>query len=344
MDHMKHMKEWVKYLAPYSPGKTVDGTIKLSSNENNYGPSPNVIAGLKKSAHKVFMYPYKDEEVKAALAKYCGAKPGNIVLGNGSDELIELIVKVFHGPIGSHYPTFAEYPTYAKMHDIPYVSSNLGAGFAFEAGRFLRETKDARILFLCTPNNPTGTIISRYDVEKVAATGKIVVVDEAYAEFWGVTYADLPSKCPNVIVLKTLAKAFGLAGLRIGYAIAAPDVADALARVKAPFNVNYVAHEAALLALKDLPYMRRTVKKLVKDREVVAKSIAKRFKVIPSETNFLLVDVSPMSPGEFFDRMLKEKIVVRPQPRFEGFPGNWVRITIGTSAQNRKLMKAVDRI
>ena len=341
---MEHMKECIKYLAPYSPGKTVEGAIKLSSNENNYGPSPKVLAGLKKSIHKIFMYPHKDEEVKAALARYCGAKPENIVLGNGSDELIELIVKVFHGPIGSHYPTFAEYPTYAKMHDIPYVSSDLGEGFGFEADRFLRETREAKILFLCTPNNPTGTTISRSDVKKVAATGKIVVVDEAYAEFWGVTYADLPSKYPNIIVLKTLAKAFGLAGLRIGYAIAAPDVADALERVKAPFNVNYVAHEAALLAMKDLPYMRRTVKRIVRDRGIVAKALGKRFRVIPSKTNYLLVDVSPMAPSEFFDRMLKEKIVVRPQPRFEGFPGSWVRITIGTSAENKKLVKAAERI
>jgi histidinol-phosphate aminotransferase len=344
MEHLKHMKEWVNYLSPYSPGKTVEGTIKLSSNENNYGPSPKVIAGLKKAIPRIFMYPHKDEEVKEAVAKYCGAKPENIVLGNGSDELIELIIKAFHGPIASHYPTFLEYPTYAKIHNMPYISSNLDPGFEFDADRFIDETKDARLIFLCTPNNPTGTVIKPADVEKVAKTGKIVVVDEAYSEFWGVTYAKLPTINPNVIVLKTMAKAFGLAGLRLGYAIATPEMAQALNKVKAPFNVNYVAHEAAMLALKDLPYMRRTVKKILKDRVIVAKALSKKYTLIPSKTNFLLVDVSPLTPKEFFDKMLKQKIVVRPQPKFEGFPGNWVRITVGTTEENKMLVKALERI
>jgi histidinol-phosphate aminotransferase len=344
MEHMKHVKEWVNYLMPYSPGKTVEGTIKLASNENNYGPSPKVIAGLKKRLKYVFMYPHKDNEVKEAIAEYCGVKPENIVLGNGSDEIIELAVKTFQGPIASHYPTFVEYPTYAKMHNIPYISSKLDHGFRFNADRFIEETKDARLIFLCTPNNPTGTIIEQADVEKVAKTGKIVAVDEAYSEFWGVTYKDLPLKYPNVIVLKTMAKAFGLAGLRMGYAICAPEVAEALNKVKAPFNVNYIAHEAAILALQDLAYMKKTVKTILKDRAALAKALSKKYKVTPSETNFLLVDVSPLTSREFFEKMMGQKIVVRPQPPFDGFPGNWVRITVGTSAENKKLMKALQKI
>jgi histidinol-phosphate aminotransferase len=344
MKRVENVKDWVRYLAPYSPGKTVEGAIKLASNENNYGPSPKVLAGIKKSLNKVYMYPYKDAEVKEALAKYAGVGPENIVLANGSDELIELLVKAFKGPIASHYPTFAEYPTYARMHNIPYISSRLNPDFSFDARRFVRETADARLIFLCTPNNPVGSVIEPEDVEKVAKTGKTVAVDEAYSEFWGKSAKDLVCGHPNLIVLRTMSKAFGLAGLRIGYAIAAPEVADALGKVKAPFNVSYVSHEAALFALRDTAYMRRTVGRIVRDRERLAKKLSETYRIVPSSANFILADVSPMQPREFFEAMMRERIVVRPQPPFEGFPGNWVRITVGTSAENRMLFKALDRV
>jgi len=341
---MRHVKDWVQYLRPYSPGKTIEGTIKLASNENNYGPSPKVISGLKKAIPRVYMYPHKDVKVKEALAKYCKVKPENIVVANGSDEMIELLIKAFKGPIGSHYPTFLEYPTYAKMHNIPYISSRLNPDFSFDAKRFIDETQDANLLFLCTPNNPTGSIIEPVDIEEVAKTGKIVAVDEAYCEFWGKTADYLVKKYPNIIILRTMSKAFGLAGMRIGYAIAAPEIAETLEKVKAPFNVNYLSHEAILLALKEVKYMKKTVAKIVKDRKMLKKKISKKYKVMPSQANFLLIDVSPDTPKEFYEKMLKQKIVVRPQPPFDGFPGNWVRITVGTSAQNRKLLKALDKM
>ena len=342
--HEKHVKEWVHGLIPYSPGKTVRGAIKLASNENDYGPSPKVIRGLRKAIPDVFRYPYKDNEVKEALAKYCHTSPENIVLGNGSDEKLELIVKAFQGPIASHYPTFVEYPTYARMHNVPYISSKLNPDFSFNVERFLKETEKANIIFLCTPNNPVGSVIEPRDVEEVVKTGKIVAVDEAYSEFWGVSCADMVKDYPNLMVLKTMSKAFGLAGLRIGYAIASPEAACALNKVKAPFNVNYLAHEAILLALKDIPYMRKTVAKIVKDRKMLEERLAKRFRVVPSHANFILVDVSPHNPKEFFDKMMEQKIVVRPQPPFDGFPGSWVRITVGTSAENKRLLAALDRI
>ena len=341
MKPIDYAHDWVHGLTPYSPGKTVEGAVKLASNENDWGPSPKVISGLRRKVKEVFRYPHRDNDVKEALAGYCGAKAENIVLGNGSDELIELIVKAFRGPIASHYPTFLEYPTYAAIYNVPYMGSKLGPGFAFEAERFISETSAANLIFLCTPNNPTGTVIEPADVEKVAKAGKIVVVDEAYAEFWGKTLVPLAKDYPNIIVLKTMAKAFGLAGLRMGYAVASQEIAQALSKVKSPFNVNSLAHEAALLALADVPYMRRTVGKIVRDRGRLERALAKKYRVIPSKTNFILADVSPMKPGEFYDRMLKRGFVVRPQPAFDGFPGSWVRITVGTTGENTGLIRAI---
>ncbi len=339
-----NVKPWITGLKPYSPGKTVKDTVKLASNENSYGPSPTVVEGLRDKAGTVYRYPYRDADVKNAVSGYCGVKPENIVLGNGSDELIDLCVKTFKGPAASHYPTFVQYPAYAKALGEEYVSVPLDEDFGFDGRRFLKEAGEANLVFLCTPNNPTGTTIPLDDVKAVAESGKVTVVDEAYFEFHGETAVDLIGEYDNVVVLRTLAKAFGLAGLRFGYGIGSPEAINALHRVKPPFNVNVLAHEAALLALDDIQYMRETVEKIKADRERVAERLAGKYRVTPSATNFLLVDVSPHSTDEFFNKMLEQRIVVRQIPPLNGFPGNWVRITIGTSEECGLLLDAVDSL
>jgi len=344
MRHTDYINEWVHKIAPYTPGRTIEGATKLASNENSYGPSPKVIAGLREKLPEIFRYPYKNVHVKEKLAEYCRVKPENIVLGNGSDETIELIIKALKGPVASHYPTFASYPICAQIHNREYLSSNLDPDFSFNVRRFIKETWKANLIFLCSPNNPTGTVIELHDIEEVAQTGKIVVVDEAYFEFYGITAKNLMLQYPNVIILRTMAKAFGLAGLRLGYAISDPELAEALKKVRGPFSTNYLAHEAALLALKDLDYMKKTATRIVQDRKAIEKQLAGRYRVIPSNTNFMLVDVSPMPVKDFYEKMLEQRIVVRPQPKFSGFEGNYVRITVGTSEENFALIDALGRI
>lgn len=340
----RYINEWVHKITPYTPGKTIEGMTKLASNENSYGPSPKVVRGLREALPDIFRYPYKNPHVKEKLAKYCRVKSENIVLGNGSDEMIELIIKTFKGPIASHYPTFASYRIFAQIHDRGYLQSSLEPDFSFNAERFIRETRDANLIFLCSPNNPTGTLIPEEDIEEVAKTGKIVIVDEAYYEFSGITVKNLVHEYPNLIVMRTLAKAFGLAGLRMGYAIAAPELAEAIRKVRAPFSVNYLAHEAALLALEDLDYMKRTVSRIVTDRKGIGKRLSEKYRVIPSHTNFILVDVRPRKPEEFAEKLLGHRIVVRPQPDYAGFEGSFVRITVGTSEENYRLLNAIERI
>ena len=339
-----YLNEWVHRITPYTPGKTIPGTVKLASNENAYGPSPNVIKGLKDAVPTIFRYPHKNLHVKEKLAEYCKVQPENIVIGNGSDEMIELLIKAFKGPVASHYPTFSSYPIYAQIHNRTYMSSLLNNDFSFDADRFIKETEKASLIFLCTPNNPTGLMIPLEDIEKVAQTGKIVVVDEAYYEFCGKTAKGLIEQYPNLIILRTMAKAFGLAGLRLGYGIMAPDIAEAVRKVRGPFTTNYLAQEATLLALKDLDYMKKTVTRIVHDRKALESKLSERFKVIPSNANFILIDVSPMTTKDFFEKMLEQRIVVRPQHQFHGFEGNYVRITVGTSEDILRLLTALARI
>lgn len=339
-----YVNEWVNRIQPYTPGKTIEGTTKLASNENSYGPSPKVIAGLRDALPELFRYPHKNLHVKERLAEYNRVKPENIVLGNGSDEVVELLIKAFKGPVASHYPTFVSYPIYSQIHNREYISSSLNPDFSFNVPKFIKETWRANLIFLCSPNNPTGTVLDVRDIEEVAQTGKIVAVDEAYFEYYGTTAKSLLYNYPNVIIMRTMAKAFGLAGLRMGYAIADPELAEAVKKVRGPFTVNYLAMEATVLALKDLDYMRKTVARLITDRKAIEKRLAERYKVTPSNGNFILVDVSPMTSKEFFDRMLEQKIVVRPQPKFNGFEGNYVRITVGTSEENYKLLDALSHV
>lgn len=344
MRHTDYINEWVHKITPYAPGKTIEGATKLASNENGYGPSPRVLAGLREALPEVFRYPHKNLHVKEKLAEYCRVNPENIVLANGSDEMIELLIKAFKGPVASHYPTFVSYPIYAQIHNREYISSNLNPDFSFNFQRFIKDSWKANLIFLCSPNNPTGTVIEVADIEEIAQTGKIVVVDEAYFEFYGITAKNLLLQYPNVIIMRTMAKAFGLAGLRMGYAIADPELAEALKKVRGPFTTNYLAQEATIFALKDLDYMKKTVARIITDRKAIEKRFAERFKVIPSNTNFILVDVSPMTSKDFFDKMLENKIIVRPQPKYAGFEGNFVRITVGTSEENYKLLDALSKI
>jgi len=225
-----------------------------------------------------------------------------------------------------------------------YISSPLNPDFSFNAEKFIKDTWKANLLFLCSPNNPTGAVIDVEDIEEVARTGKVVAVDEAYFEYCGVTAKNLLLNYPNVIIMRTMSKAFGLAGLRIGYALADPHIAGAIRKVRGPFTVNYLAQEAAMLALKDTAYMKKIVSRVTTDRNAITKRLAEKYRAIPSHANFVLADVSPMTSEGFFEKMLEHRIVVRPQPQFSGFPGNWVRITVGTTEENYKLLDAVSKI
>lgn len=342
MDVRGLAKPWVLGLEKYVAGETREGCVKLASNENNYGPSPAAVEAVREAMGSVHMYPYKDSLLSEKVAEYANVSPANVVCGNGSDELIELVVKAFRGPAAGVRPAFSGYRIISRALGMEYTEIPLRRDFGFDAGDFIGKNKGTNIFFLGSPNNPTASVIPKEDIERILDTKKITVIDEAYFEFYGKTVAGLIKDYPNLIVLRTFSKAFGLGGLRVGYAIAAEETSELLLKVRPPFSVNALAHEAALAALDDVEYMRKTVKKIVADRESYGKKLSKKLRVYPSYANFWLTDVSPMSAQEFFDRMLENKIVVRKFGNFPGFLGEYVRITVGKTQENEKLIKALE--
>jgi len=340
----EYVKSWIDSLPDYTPGETIPGCIKLASNENNYGPSPNVVSRIKEEASRVHMYPHRGVEVKKALADYVDVESECIVVGNGSDELMELALKILDGNSLGFYPSFSQYRRYSLIYGAGYSHVDLEDDFSFPLQRFLEAARDFEILFLCTPNNPTGTVIEEKDLREVLGLGKPTIVDEAYFEFHGESMVDLIDEYPNLIVLRTMAKAFGLAGLRAGYAVTSPFLAKSLSKVKSPFNVNMLAEEAILAALDDQEYMRDCVDKILRDRGKIKEKLSERFEVTSSESNFLLFDVSPMSADEFYERMLDEGIIVRRFGSFKGFDGEYCRVTVGTEEENQRLLEALDNI
>jgi len=349
----KFFKRWISDVSPYIPGRIKDNFIKLASNENNYGPSKRVIDIIKGKSGDIFRYPYKDELVKEKISEYCNSSigknliwPENIILGNGSDELIELLIKTFQSPYIGFYPSFVEYNRVARIFNEIYYEIPLNDDWTFDCGKFINNEKfkKAGVVFLCSPNNPTGGIIEKSDIEKILKFNKIVVVDEAYYEFSNLTALDLIDNYENLIVLRTMSKAFGIAGLRMGYGIADKEIIKFLHKVKPPFNVNILAQEAALAALDDVDFMEQNVERIVKDREIMGKILGKKFKVFGSRTNFLFADVSPYTAKEFFDKLYKKKIIVRPFGKLDGFKGEYARNTVGTEEENKILIEVIEEI
>lgn len=338
------MNPWIEDIESYIPGQTIEGCIKLASNENSYGPSPRVLKAIAQASSSLNRYPYKDDAVREKTAQYCNVKRDNIILGNGSDELIDLVVKTFKGAILSVYPTFATYRISSQISNREYIEVRLNPDLSFPLEEFISNSRKADILFVCSPNNPTGMVLPEKGLREILDEGKITVIDEAYFEFYGKTAVKLLDDYDNLIVLRTFAKAFALAGLRMGYIVANPTITGLLYKVKPPFNVNSLAQEAALAALDDTQYMKSTVNKIVEDREFIYNKISEMFKAFKSHANFILVDTTPLSSDEFYGRLLEKKIIVRNLKRFTGFRGEYCRISIGTTGENRKLIKAVSEL
>jgi histidinol-phosphate aminotransferase len=343
-DLSENVKPWIPGLCCYTPGKTIKGYVKLASNENNYGPSPKVKEAIKKAADGINIYPHRDPELRQKIAEYCGTKPENIITGNGSDESIDLIFKTFKGPVLSFNPTYAEYKIFSEALGEKYLQIDLEKDLTFPLKRFIAEARRAKILVLCSPNNPTGGVITEEELRNVLEEGKTTIMDEAYVEFHGKSFTPLVEEYENLIILRTFSKAFALAGLRVGYIIASPKIIELLDRVKPPFSVNSLATEAALAALEDKEYMRSAVEKMIKDRVMVYKALKNKYLTYPSESNFILADVSPQRSEDVYKKLLDKKIIVRNLGKYSGFSGEYIRVSVGTTKENKKFIEALNEI
>jgi len=348
-------------LAPYIPGKPIDEVkrelkikriIKLASNENPLGVSFKVKEAIKKNLSEIHRYPDScGFYLKRKLAKILKISPFQIVLGNGSDELIDVVIKTFVNSqenIITAKPTFLEYEIIARINNRKIITVALN-NFKYDLDRIRKAINyKTKLIFIANPNNPTGTYINKQELEsflKNLPKKIIVVLDEAYDLF--VDAEDFSSglnypSFENIIVLKTFSKAYGLAGLRLGYAIACKEFASYMEKARQPFNVNSLAQIAGCAALEDKNFSERTKKAILEGKQYLYQQLDKlKIKYIPSVANFIMLDVG-MDSYEAFKKMLKYGVIVRDLKQY-GLD-NFIRLTIGTKPQNQRFIEVLKKI
>jgi histidinol-phosphate aminotransferase len=354
------IKPHILGLEPYQPGKPVEelerelgieGAIKLASNESAIGPSPKAIAAVRDALDGVHRYPDGSSfALRQRLSAQLNVEPEQLVFGAGADEILELLVKILLGAGDEAifaWPSFAMYPVVVQgmgansvrvpldgklVHDLPAMAAAIG--------------ERTRLVFVCNPNNPTGTSVGAEEfdhfVESLPDT-VVLVIDEAYREF--VRRPDFPDSLawlgrrPGTIVLRTFSKIFGLAGLRIGYGAADPELAGFLQRARHPFNVNRLAEVAALASLDDDEHAQRALSVNQEGAEYLTRELESLdVAVWPTDANFLLAQVET----DTAERLQREGIIVRPLGGF-GMPDH-IRITIGLPEENERLVKTLRKL
>jgi histidinol-phosphate aminotransferase len=361
MDLCELSPSYVRSIAPYQPGKPIaelaremgldERTIvKLASNENPRGIGPRTRAAIEAAIGDIARYPDGNGfELKHALAKRYGVDMGSIVLGNGSNDVLELVALAFLGPgraaVYSQH-AFAVYPlaTQARgARSIVVPAKNYGHDLEAMARAIDDETY---VAWVANPNNPTGTFARHEEVEaflKRVPERVLVVLDEAYNEY---LTPDLRSdtvklikRHPNLVVTRTFSKAYGLAGLRVGYALAHASVADVMNRVRQPFNVNSIALAAARAALDDMEFVARSYAENLQGlKRLEEGSRALGLQYIPSHANFMTIRVG--KAAEIYKRLLRRGVIVRPVGGAYGLPEH-LRVTVGTAEENERFLAAL---
>lgn len=347
-------------LPVYVPGKPIEevarevgldaaSIVKLASNENPLGPSPKALAAMEEVLRNLHLYPDGNAfYLKRKLAEKLGVEPANLVLGNGSNEIIEFIGHAVLQPgdevVVSQY-CFAVYPIVTALFGAKLVTVP-AKGFGSDIPALLAAiTPRTKVLFLANPNNPTGTLTSNADLAKLLAEVPphvLVALDEAYVEFLEEPFDSLAliraGKHPNVILMRTFSKIFGLAGLRLGYGIAAPALVSAIEKVRQPFNLNSIAQAGALAALEDDDHLTATRENNRRGRdylEATFRSLGLEY--VPSAANFVLVKVG--DGARVFAELQRRGLITRPMASYQ-LP-EWLRITVGTQAENERFVGAL---
>jgi histidinol-phosphate aminotransferase len=351
--------EYILGIAPYEPGKPIEelerelgipDAIKLASNENPLPPSERVQKAILAGLATLNRYPDGSGfYLRQALAKKHGVTPEHVMLGNGSNDLIELLVHAFLRPGDEAvvpHPSFVVYPMSVQAAGGVRVVVML-KDYRLDLEAMARAiTPLTKLVFVANPNNPTATMVTADEVERFMARvpdRTIVVFDEAYVEFaHGPDFPDslaLVKQGRRVVVLRTFSKAASLAGLRVGYGVADPDAIALLNRIRPPFNVNSLAQVAALAALEDEPHILDCVRLIGAGRQFLYDEFkALGLKYVPSRANFILVDVG-RSAAEIYQKLLREGVIVRPMTSFGMETA--LRITVGTPDENRRLVRAL---
>ncbi|MBW1730993.1 MAG: histidinol-phosphate transaminase [Deltaproteobacteria bacterium] len=358
----KLVRDGIEQLVPYPPGKPIEelerelgitGSIKLASNENPLGPSPKAMEAIKEKLSTLNRYPDgSGYYLKSSLSEKFDLPVDQIILGNGSNEIIELTIRTFLNP-GEEalqpFPTFLVYEKIVraaggKMISVPLKDFNIDLNSMKRA-----IGPHTKVVFIANPNNPTGAALSQKDLMAFLQDipeHLIVVLDEAYIEF--VTDPEVANGLnllehhPHLVVLRTFSKLYGLAGLRIGYGFSSKKIINYMNRVRQPFNVNSLAQTAALAALDDEAFVQRTLE-LVRDglKQLATGLKQMGISFMPTHTNFLLIK-APLGGKATYERMLREGVIIRAMDSF-GLPDH-IRITVGLPEENIRFLKAFQKI
>lgn len=350
----------LKDLPTYQPGRPIEEVarelglppsdiIKVASNENPLGPSPKALVAMQKVLANLNLYPDGNAfHLKQKLAEKLGVETSNLILGNGSNEIIEFVGHAYMAAgvdvVVSQY-CFAVYPLVTQLFGANLISVP-AKNYGHDLPAMLKAiTPNTRVLFVANPNNPTGTLAHREEIIRLVndvPDDVLLVLDEAYIEFLddSVNFVPLVRQGvrPNLLLMRTFSKIFGLAGLRLGYGIAHPDLVATLEKVRQPFNINSIAQAGALAALDDEEHMRRTRDNNARGLDFFGKAFRELgLESVPSYANFVLVRV--VEGQRVFDAMQKQGVIVRPMGGYQ-LP-EWIRISIGTLQENERCLKSL---
>ncbi len=344
-DLQKLMRPNIKNLQPYSSARhefTGKASVFLDANENAFG-SP-----LEESFNR---YPDPLQwQLKFQLARIKGAPAENIFIGNGSDEVIDLAYRIFCDPQKDNViicpPTYGMYQVSANINDVAIKKVNLTPEFQLDVDGILNATdSNTKLLFICSPNNPTGNNMNRADVEMLLNNFPgIIIIDEAYINYSKQkTFIQELTEYPNLIVMQTLSKAWGLAALRLGLCFASMDIIDIFNKVKPPYNINEASQQLALEALQNTQLVNDWIKTVVQQKEVLVTELHKLSfvkKIYPADANFILVKVN--DADGLYKYLSENEIIVRNRSK-EILCDNCLRITIGTPAENEQLLSTLKK-
>ena len=337
----------VERLSPYVPGEQpkLEKLIKLNTNENPYGPSPKVIEAIRQEAGDgLRLYPEPDSlQLRQAVAGYYGLDPGQVFIGNGSDEVLaHTFFALFQQPRPLLFPdvTYSFYPVYCGLYGIDYRTIPLDGDFSLSLADY--EEENGGIIFP-NPNAPTGRLLGLAEIERLLTRNRdsVVVIDEAYIDFGGESAVTLINRFANLLVIQTLSKSRSLAGLRIGLAMGDQGLIEALVRVKDSFNsypMDRLAARAAVASFGDETYFQEIRQRIITSRESLAKELmALEFEVLPSAANFVFAKHPAHEAVSIAAKLRNQGLIVRHfrQPRIE----QYLRITVGTPEENGRLIK-----
>ena len=358
----------VDEMDSYVPGRSQDeiasdfnlkkeDIIKLGSNENPLGPSPKAMKAIEDEIKSINRYPESQlKELVAEIAKYSGVKDSQVIIGgDGADEIIDVLAKTFIDdgdefivPLPSYM--YYEYllqqygakPVYAKW-DLDKNELDVDSIFDVISDK-------TKMIFLCSPNNPTGTLIDKEVLADIASKNPeiLIVIDEAYFEYSEVTNKDLINEFDNIFIIRTMSKVLGLAGMRIGYGLACDEIIEYMHRIKPVFSLTRLSFVAALNTFKDTQYIEKSIKKGIESRQYLYNEVSKidGLYVFPSKSNFMLIDIrkTGFTASELALELMKRGIIVRDCTSFKGLDEYWIRISICTLEEDKKFIEILKEV